>query len=159
MSSHAGMHIVTSFCGALIVAVTSLVCITNFPSCLCCWHKLSWRAVTTLRLPCFVWQSLPFNAEAIPIWRTCFHCRLFILALAQADYVRNHTDHVWITHGFYDELWWMESDNRSCTNDIMQRMVNRSLAIIPDGYLLKPNHDEPALSGLVSISCVGMFCI
>ena len=67
--------------------------------------------------------------------------------------------YVWILQGWYPDGWWKDDKNSSCTPEVMLAVLNRSLAIIPDGYF--PNEDESAraISTLVSWASGGDLCV
>ena len=60
-------------------------------------------------------------------------------------------EYVWITQGFYDEDWWMMSQNSSCSPEVLKAALNNSLAIALDGYFVNENKSEKAISTLVRV--------
>ena len=58
-------------------------------------------------------------------------------------------NYVWITHSWYHSDWWKENPmNRNCSHEIMREVINNSLAVVPDDFLLQ-KRSEPTISGLV----------
>ena len=59
--------------------------------------------------------------------------------------------HVWFLPGWYHRDWWrIDRGNKSCTPDIMRRIVNSSLSYTPNGYFVLEDRDMVTFSGLVS---------
>ena len=59
--------------------------------------------------------------------------------------------YVWFFPGWYDRGWWSkDSGNKSCTPDIMRRIVNSSLTYTPNGFFVLEDRDMVTFSGLVS---------
>ena len=57
---------------------------------------------------------------------------------------------------WYNEDWWMSnspssSNNASCTNEIMIKVLTGTIGVVPDGFLTLQNESVITFSGLVSI--------
>lgn len=80
-----------------------------------------------------------------------FRFSLHILTCIQAYYRGwRPPDYVFITHGWYSNGWWEQGNgNASCTKEIMRKMVNNSIAIIPDEFLLSDDKTLATTSRLV----------
>lgn len=64
--------------------------------------------------------------------------------------------YLWIIPMWYNTGWWRTnstsfSDNRSCTDEIMSKMIDGIIGIVPDGFLTLQNESLVTFSGLVSL--------
>ena len=64
--------------------------------------------------------------------------------------------YLWIIPMWYNTGWWRTnstsfSNNVSCTDEIMSKVIDRIIGIVPDGFLTLQNESLVTFSGLVSI--------
>ena len=59
--------------------------------------------------------------------------------------------YVWITPGWYQDNWWKANpSDRNCTSEMMEQVINSSLAVIPSGVFPLENDSAITTSGLVT---------
>ena len=65
--------------------------------------------------------------------------------------------YVWITPGWYGRQWWTHDfGNTSCSVEIIEEMLARSLTFNPNGNLVSDDTDVVTFSGLVGNISIAM---
>ena len=57
--------------------------------------------------------------------------------------------YVWMLPVWYNEGWWNNTVNVSCTTENMMTVVNGTLGTVPHGAFVMDNKTRKAISGLV----------
>ena len=60
-------------------------------------------------------------------------------------------EYVYMTIGGFQSGWWRLSTNSSCLPELLEAVIINGFYFIPEGYLLKTDGSDPAISGMVSI--------
>ena len=83
-----------------------------------------------------------------------------VLYMLYQAYHRNMTAprYVWITPSWYQDNWWKENpSDRNCTLEMMELVINGSLAVVPSGFFPLQNDSAITTSGLVTQTNIPLY--